>query len=87
MISLQVNTEIVAIQRVSTSAGEQQLRQLIETHAELTGSRRAKAILADWQAQLPQFWQLVPPSESGTPEASAAAEELSQNQQLVPAAA
>ena len=66
----QVNTEIVAIQRVGTPAGEQQLRKLLEDHAALTGSARAGALLADWQSELGRFWQLVPPSEANTPEAS-----------------
>ncbi len=66
----QVNSEIVAIQRVCTAAGEQQLRKLIQDHVDLTGSKKGAALLADWQAALPKFWQLVPPSESFTPEAS-----------------
>lgn len=68
-IFLQVNTEIVQIQRVQTSAGEAQLRGLIETHVENSRSKKGQAILDDWANQLPRFWQLVPPSESGTPEA------------------
>ncbi|NEO26627.1 MAG: glutamate synthase subunit alpha, partial [Kamptonema sp. SIO4C4] len=70
-----VNPEIVKIQRVSTPAGEQQLKSMIEAHAERTGSAKAKAILADWQNYLPQFWQVVPPSEEETPEAGAVTEE------------
>ena len=64
-----MNAEIVQIQRVQTPAGEAQLRGLIETHVENTGSRKGQAILNDWAKELPKFWQLVPPSESGTPEA------------------
>ena len=65
-----VNGEIVKIQRVCTPAGEEQLKTLIEAHAEKTGSPKAKAILADWANSLPKFWQVVPPSEANTPEAS-----------------
>lgn len=65
-----VNGEIVKIQRVSTSAGEKQLKELIEQHAERTGSQKAKQILADWSNYLPMFWQVVPPSEENSPEAS-----------------
>lgn len=65
-----VNPEIVSIQRVSTPAGEKQLRELIEVHAERTGSGKAKAILANWEQYLPKFWQVVPPSEADAPEAS-----------------
>jgi glutamate synthase domain-containing protein 3 len=59
----QVNTEIVAIQRVATAAADVQLRSLIEAHAAKTGSARAKALLADWEASKAKFWQLVPPAE------------------------
>ncbi len=72
-----VNPEIVSVQRVITSAGETQLRSLLELHAEKTGSAKAKAILADWSNVLPKFWQVVPPSEKNTafvkPEATAIA--------------
>jgi hypothetical protein len=67
---VQVNRGVGAVQRVQTQAGEAQLKGLIEKHLELTGSTRAKAILDTWQESLPRFWQLVPPSEKQTPEAS-----------------
>jgi glutamate synthase (ferredoxin) len=66
-----VNREIVKTQRVVTPAGEQQLKELIELHADRTGSQKAKTILANWSEYLPQFWQVVPPSEANSPEASA----------------
>ena len=68
-----VNGEIVKIQRVSTSAGEKQLKDLIAAHAERTGSQKAQTILANWSQYLPKFWQVVPPSETETPEANAEA--------------
>ncbi len=73
-----MNTEIVNIQRVGTTAGEKQLKDLITAHAEKTGSLKAKAILANWANYLPQFWQVVPPSEADSPEANvnAAAKQL-----------
>ena len=40
-------------------------------------SKRGSEILADWSSAVGKFWQLVPPSEEGTPEASPAAESLS----------
>lgn len=61
-----VNNEIVFIQRVSTSAGEAQLRELILLHLEKTGSGKAKTILANWSEYLPRFYQIVPPSEADT---------------------
>jgi glutamate synthase (ferredoxin) len=65
-----VNPEIVQVQRVITPAGEQQLQELIQAHADRTGSQKAQTILANWSEFLPKFWQVVPPSEADTPEAN-----------------
>ena len=70
-----VNAEIVKIQRICTKAGEAELKSMLEEHVERTGSVKATALLADWENTLGQFWQVVPPSENATPEASPAAEE------------
>jgi glutamate synthase (ferredoxin) len=70
-----VNPELVKVQRVLTPAGEQQLKDLIQAHADRTGSPKAKQILATWAESLPKFWQVVPPSEADTPEANADAVE------------
>lgn len=59
-----VNPEIVKVQRVMTTAGEQQLKGMISNHADRTGSTKAVRILADWDRYLPKFWQVVPPSEA-----------------------
>ncbi|CAN8257204.1 unnamed protein product [Cochlearia groenlandica] len=67
-----INREIVKVQRVTAPAGEVQLKSLIEAHVEKTGSSKGETILKDWDKYLPLFWQLVPPSEEDTPEASAA---------------
>ncbi len=65
-----VNPEIVKIQHVTTAAGEQQLKDLIQAHAERTGSKKAQLILDNWSEYLPKFWQVVPPSEADSPEAN-----------------
>merc|ERR1712147_374442 len=65
-----LNPEIVVMQRVSSKAGEQQLKGLITDHYEKTNSSKAKGLLDNWSEALPKFWQIVPPSEMGTPEAS-----------------
>ena len=70
-----VNGEIVAMQRVGTAQGEAQLKGLIEEHVAKTGSPKGKAVLAAWAEYLPKFWQLVPPSEANTPEATDAVPE------------
>ena len=66
-----VNPEIVKIQRVSTPAGEEQLQALIQAHAD-RGSAKAQRILENWSTYLPQFWQVVPPSEADSPQAAEA---------------
>ncbi|MEC4812685.1 MAG: glutamate synthase large subunit [Scytonema sp. PMC 1069.18] len=73
-----VNREIVKIQRVITNAGEKQLKELIQAHAERTSSQKAKIILDNWQEFLPKFWQLVPPSEADNPETNSQAVEEKQ---------
>ena len=65
-----VNPEIVKLQRVISPAGEQQLRELIQAHAQLTDSPLAKQVLENWSEYLPMFWQVVPPSEASSPEAN-----------------
>jgi len=67
-----VNGEIVKMQRISTSEGEQQLKHMIERHFELTGSERADEILGNWDEEKEKFWQIYPPSESKTAVVSAA---------------
>jgi glutamate synthase (ferredoxin) len=70
-LTAKVNPESVKMQRVTTAAGEQQLKQLITDHQAKTGSPKAAEILASWSQHLPRFWQLVPPSEADSPEAKA----------------
>jgi len=65
-----VNPEIVKVQRVITPAGEAQLKALIEAHVAHTGSPKGQKILDAWTEYLPKFWQVVPPSEADSPEAS-----------------
>lgn len=64
-----VNPEIVKIQRVCSPEGEEQLKSMIQAHAD-RGSAKAKQILADWSHYLPQFWLVVPPSEAESPQAA-----------------
>lgn len=63
-----VNPEIVKPQRIVSPVGEQQLKELIQSHAERTGSQKARQILDNWSDYLPKFWQVVPPSEKDSPE-------------------
>ena len=44
---------------LSSSAEAQLLRTLVEQHAEMTGSSKAKKLLEDWAAALPQFVRIT----------------------------
>jgi glutamate synthase (ferredoxin) len=66
-----VNPEIVSVQRVSTTAGEAQLKTMVERHYQKTGSERADFILNNWDTEKEKFWQVYPPSESNSPAVAA----------------
>jgi glutamate synthase (ferredoxin) len=56
-----VNRELVKAQRVSDDSGSiDRLHELIRTHAWLTGSSRAMALLAGWPEALGSWWRIVP---------------------------
>ncbi|HUU91584.1 MAG TPA: glutamate synthase large subunit, partial [Phycisphaerae bacterium] len=54
------NLDMVDLESVWTDEDQHRLRTLIEKHHSCTGSRRAKAILDDWQAQVPLFVKVMP---------------------------
>lgn len=62
------NREIVKPQRVESPVGIVQLKELISSHFDRTGSQKAQEILNHWETYLPKFWQVVPPSEANSPE-------------------
>ena len=47
-------------QRPAGDHWRKELRAMVERHVELTGSAHARALLADWNASLGDFWQVVP---------------------------
>ena len=55
-----VNTGMVDLEEMDDAADVAELKGLIEAHLEATGSERAKAILDDWDAQLPRFLKIMP---------------------------
>jgi len=63
-----LNRELVRSDPVSDPDEIEALKSMIQRHAELTGSARAKEILADWPRQLETFWRVAPkltPSRAG----------------------
>jgi glutamate synthase domain-containing protein 3 len=56
----QINTELVEHEPVIDPKEADSLRALIVRHRELTGSSRAREILAGWHRYLPAFWRVAP---------------------------
>ena len=68
-ILARVNHQLVDSRRAdSTQLGR--LHELVVRHAELTGSRTAKALLEDWDAATRLFWRIAPRSEIARVEAA-----------------
>ena len=55
-----LNPDSVVWQRVATAHYQDMLRALIEEHRLETGSVSASELLAQWDLELPRFWQVVP---------------------------
>ena len=55
-----INADSITWQRVETSYWDDLLRGLVAEHARETQSAFAQRILANWDRELPRFWQIVP---------------------------
>jgi glutamate synthase (ferredoxin) len=55
-----INQEMVDLETIAASADIAELKALLEEHALLTGSARAKRILATWDVQLMKFIKVMP---------------------------
>ena len=60
-----LNPGTVRAKRITATIGKQFLKDLIQEHYDNTGSTQAEGLLADWDAALGRFWQVVPPSMEG----------------------
>ncbi|MDP8991763.1 MAG: hypothetical protein M3N31_01710 [Actinomycetota bacterium] len=58
-LTARLNTALVEAQHLDAEQVEE-LRWLVERHLELTGSARAKAMLADWSNVLDSMWRVAP---------------------------
>ncbi|MEM6451139.1 MAG: glutamate synthase large subunit [Cyanobacteria bacterium P01_D01_bin.105] len=54
------NTEMVGLEKVETIGESQELKDIIQRHADYTGSAKAKSILSDWEVILPKFVKVMP---------------------------
>ena len=55
-----LNKDMVGMEPVEQGHDVARLKELIKTHVDLTGSPRAKAILADFGRYLPRFKKILP---------------------------
>ncbi|MEL7352889.1 MAG: glutamate synthase large subunit [Cyanobacteria bacterium P01_A01_bin.116] len=54
------NTEMVGLERIDTDKEGQELREIVQKHADYTGSRKAKGLLENWEATVPKFVKVMP---------------------------
>jgi len=54
------NTQMVGLESVEDSQEIEELRGIIQRHAELTQSDRAKSVIANWEAMVPKFVKVMP---------------------------
>ncbi|GLQ04998.1 glutamate synthase large subunit [Sneathiella chinensis] len=59
-LPLNINDESVVYQRIASSHWEGELRSLVEEHYINTSSPLAEKLLAHWEMELGQFWQVCP---------------------------
>jgi glutamate synthase (ferredoxin) len=55
-----INRQMVGTEGLEDAEEIVALRALIERHATLTGSSRARAVLDDWERMLPHFVRVIP---------------------------
>jgi glutamate synthase domain-containing protein 3 len=73
-LAKRLNTELVTKARVHNPQDVQMLRSLVSRHYHLTGSHRARTIIAEWSRYLPLFWKVVPYAPVSKAKASEALE-------------
>ncbi|MEO0707032.1 MAG: glutamate synthase-related protein, partial [Cyanobacteria bacterium J06649_5] len=54
------NTEMVGLERIDTDKEGQELREIVQKHADYTGSKKAKGLLENWEATVPKFVKVMP---------------------------
>mgnify|MGYP000356756091 CR=1 FL=1 len=81
------NREMVYLEKIASESEAEEVRRMIEKHAQATDSPQAKRILGDWQVYLPKFIKILPRDYKRMQEAFArvAAEGLSGEDALMAA--
>ena len=57
----------VRIQRLINPEAQNEVKQMLEAHHAQTNSKIAKKILDNFEEETKKIWQIVPPSEDGSP--------------------
>jgi glutamate synthase domain-containing protein 2/glutamate synthase domain-containing protein 3 len=60
MFGMRCNYDMVDLESVWEDEDRRRLRELVEKHAEYTGSRKAQWMLEHWESQLPLFVKVMP---------------------------
>jgi glutamate synthase (ferredoxin) len=60
MLDGQINHDSVLLERITDDEDAADVRELIERHVQLTHSRHAKSLLANWDKTLAQMWKVIP---------------------------
>ncbi|NBP87967.1 MAG: glutamate synthase, partial [Planctomycetia bacterium] len=60
VLRLNCNLELVELETVEAAEDVAELQEMIQRHAEFTGSTVARGILDTWDASLPQFVKVMP---------------------------
>ena len=55
-----LNKEMVLMEKVEHKSDKAELKRMLEKHLEYTGSKKAKAILGDFEGYLPKFKKIIP---------------------------
>ena len=54
------NRDLVELEKVEDPAEQEEVKSVLERHAEYTGSPLAKRLLENWEETLPRFTKVIP---------------------------
>ena len=55
-----VNKEMVSIEKIQSKYDEKELKDMIQEHVKVTGSKKGQKVLANFQEYLPRFKKIIP---------------------------
>ncbi|MEO1623080.1 MAG: hypothetical protein AAFU53_18865, partial [Cyanobacteria bacterium J06632_3] len=54
------NNEMVGLERIETAEESKDLQEIVQRHANYTGSKKAKSLLENWESVVPKFVKVMP---------------------------